>query len=72
VDVPWKRSEKPIVLLAVALAAFAALAVDVVVEAVLSVDVLLPLPVVTVADEGLVGLSVHAEAQSPRPISKTV
>jgi hypothetical protein len=30
------------------------------------------LPVVTVADEGLVGLSVHAVAQSPRPTSKTV
>jgi hypothetical protein len=30
------------------------------------------LPVVTVADEGLVGLSVHAVAQSARPTNKTV
>jgi len=31
-----------------------------------------PDPVVTVAEDGLVGLSVHAVAQSPRPTSRTV
>src|SRR5690349_4286117 len=60
--VPWKRSEKPrLPLAAAAAAAFAAAvmllvpeAVEEVVEPVLSVE--LPLPVVTVADDGLVGL----------------
>src|SRR6266542_670041 len=66
--VPWNRSAKPAALLPVWAPAVAVVPAAAAVRS----AALVPLPVVTVAEDGLVGLSVHAVAQSPRPTSTTV